>query len=171
MLENSHVNISVWPQVKSKIVQFVQNERGWFNSNDVRSFIKGTLNLDVDNSSIRNFMKEQLNLSFKRVSSRIVVQDQNWIDAYKIIFWIEFPHIMGAHQVIVNVDEVLLSNSTKTNYSWASKGKTKIVQNISFKGSQALIGAITSIGGWFIFRMNYHNNSYVFIDYIENLVE
>ena len=78
---------------------------------------------------------------------------------------------MSAHQVIVNVDEVFLSNSTKINYSWASKRKTKIVQNISFKGSQALIGAITSRGGWFIFRLHSHNNSDIFIDYIENLVE
>ena len=78
---------------------------------------------------------------------------------------------MSAHQVIVNVDEVLLSNSTKTNYSWASKGKTKIVQSISFKGSQALIRAITSRGRWFISRLHSHNNYDVFIYYIEQLVE
>ena len=115
-------------------------------------------------------MKEQLNLSFNLISSRIVIQDSNRIDAYKKIFWIEFPHVISAHQVIVNVDEVLLSNYTKTYYLWASKDKTKIMQNISFKWLQTLIGAITSRSGWLISRLCSHNNSYVFIDYIENLV-
>ena len=58
----------------------------------------------------------------------------------------------------------------KTNYSWGARGRTAIVKYISFKGSQGLIGSITSRGGWFVSRLHSNNNSDIFIDYVQHLI-
>ena len=82
----------------------------------------------------------------------------------------EFANLIKREHVLVNFDEVLLSNSTKTNYSWGTRGRTAIVKNISFKGSQGLIGSITSRGGWFFSRLHSNNNLDIFIDYVQHLI-
>ena len=91
---------------------------------------------------IINCMKEQLNFSFKKVSSRVIIEDQQRVYLFKIIFCFEFANLLK-NLVIMNIDEVLFNNSTKSNYSWGLKGSSTIVHNISFKGSQSLIGTIT----------------------------
>ena len=170
MFERRQVNLNWCPAAKSAIRQFVQNESGWFNSKSVWWFVQNTTGLHLSRVSIRKYMKDRLNLSFKRVSPRPVVQDQARINIYKLIFWVEFVNLIKREHVIVNIDEVLLSNSTKTNYSWGVRGRTAIVKNILFKGSQGLIGSITSRGGWFFSRLHSNNNSDIFIDYVQHLI-
>ena len=118
---------------------------------------------------IRKYVRDRLNLSFKRVSPRSVVQDQARISIYKLIFWVEVVNLIKREHMLINIDEVLQSNSTKTNYSWGARGRTSIVKNIMFKGSQGLIDSITS-RGWFFSRLHSNNNSDIFINYSQHLI-
>ena len=144
MFESRFAKINKCPVIKTRIQEFIENERGWFWSTDIQKFIQVTTGLDVSWRDIINCMKEQLNFSFKKVSSRVIIEDQQRVYLLKIIFCFEFANLLKRNLVIVNIDEVLFSNSTKTNCSWGLKGSSTIVHNISFKGSQSLIGAITS---------------------------
>ena len=58
-------------------------------------------------------MKEQLNFSFKKVSSGVIIEDQQRVYLFKIIFCFEFANLLKRNLMIENIDEVLLSNSTK----------------------------------------------------------
>ena len=69
--------------------------------------------LDVSRRDIINQMKNRFNLSFKKVSQRVIVEDQIKIEILKIIFCFELANILKSHLVIVNIDEVLLTNSIK----------------------------------------------------------
>ena len=128
MFERRLVNLNWCPAAKSAIRQFVQNESGWFNSKSVWWFVQNITDLHLSCMSIRKYMKDRLNLSFKRVSPRPVVQNQPRINIYKLIFWVEFANLIKTEHVLVNIDEVLLSNSTKKNYSWGARWSTEIVK-------------------------------------------
>ena len=117
---------------------------------------------------IRKYMRDRLNLSFMRVSPRSIMQDQARISIYKLIFWVKFVNLIKREHVLVNIGEVLQSNSTKTNYSRA-RGRTAIVKKILFKGSQRLINLITS-RGWFFSQLHSNNNSDIFINYSQHLI-
>ena len=46
--------------------------------------------------------------------------------------------------MIVNLDKILFSNTTRANYSWDQKGEAAKVNNIVFHGSISIIAAISS---------------------------
>ena len=164
MLKSRFAKIDKYPVIKSRIQEFIANERGWFWSTDIQKFVQATTGLDVPRRDIINCMKKQLNFSLKKVSSRVIIEDQQRVYLLKIIFCFEFANLLKRNLVIVNIDEVLFSNSTKTNNSWELKRSSTIVHSISFKGSQLLIGAITSKGGWFLSRLHSNNNSDHFVN-------
>ena len=87
------------------------------------------------------------------------------------MFWIEFASNIDAFNVFINIDEVIFSTSTKINYSWTIKGNQNLAYNSNFKGSSALIGAITSQGDWFFSPLNSKSNSNIFISFIEELLK
>ena len=124
---------------------------------------------EVSRREIINHMKDHLNLSLKKVSSRIIVENQQRIGLFKIIFYFEFANILKSHLVIVNIEEVLCVIPQK-KFSWGVRGSSTLVQNISFKGSQSLIDVITIRGGWFFSHLHSNNNSALFIDYFQHLI-
>ena len=88
------------------------------------------------------------------------------------IFAIEFSNIIDSTQTIVNVDEDLFSNATKSNYSWIHKGQHKFWNNICFKGSLSLIWSITNKGEFFFSSILVKtNNSKTFMEYISELIK
>ena len=138
MFESRFAKIDKCSVIKTRIQEFISNEQGWFWSTDIQKFVQVTTGLDMSRRDIINYMKEQLNFSFKKVLSRVIIEDQQRVYLFKIIYCFEFANLLKRNLVIVNIDEVLFSNSIKTNYSWGLKGSSTIVHNISFKGSQSL---------------------------------
>lgn len=125
--------------------------------------------MELSYTSIIHYLKEELHMTFRRVSSRPVLENQDYIELLKIVFCIEFSNIWQPDQVYVNIDEVTFSKSTRINYSWALKNTSNNSANISFKGSLNLIGAITSRGDWFFSTLNKINNSKTFTEYVTHL--
>ena len=126
------VNLLKWERVQKKVVEYIKSQSGVFNSRDVQKYIKTTTGVNVNQQSIIVFMKSILGMTYKRVSSRPVMKIPYSIILKKVLFWLEYAHMIKQEHVIVNIDETLFSKSTKINYSWSSKRRDNIVNNISF---------------------------------------
>ena len=116
-------------------------------------------------------MKRELNLSFKKFSSRPVFKDFHKIYALKCLFAIELSNIVNDSKVLVNIDEVAFSRSTKINYSWSNKGINWSSRNINFSGSLSLIWAITYLGDWWASWLTSTKNSTIFVEFLGNCLK
>ena len=117
------------------------------------------------------FIKTQLNLSYKKCSSRQILKEPLRLKALRKVYAIEFANIIDSSKLIVNIDEVVFSKSTKINYSWISKGYSKFWNNTSFTGSLSLILSITNQGDWYASNLTSLNNTDTFVDYIVELMK
>ena len=117
------------------------------------------------------FIKTQLNLSYKKCSSSPILKELLRLKALGKVYAIEFAYIIDSSKLIVNIDEVVFSKSTKINYSWISKGYSKFWNNTSFTRSLSLILSITNQGDWYTSNSTSLNNTYTFVDYIVELIK
>ena len=141
-----------------------------FIADDITKKIKEDLGIKVDERSIRELKKNKFDYSFKRVSSRSIQDDSYRLNLIKKLFAIEYLHKLKTGNLIVNVDEVLFSNKTKINYSWAKKGEAANIQNVLFGCSISMIVSITSRGEWFRSHLKSNNNSDQFIYFLKKLL-
>ena len=132
--------------------------------------IKEDLDKEIRNWYIREALKSNFGLSFKRISSRPSNQDSYKNKLIRKLFAIEYLHKLSEEYLVVNVDEVLFSNKTKTNYSWARKGEAANIHNLIFGYSISIITSITSSGQWFRSHLKSNNNSSQFILFMKKLV-
>ena len=116
-------------------------------------------------------MKEQLNLSFKRINSR---PSNIWLEKLKywrFLFWIKFSKQINNDTLLFNIDEWVISNKSKLNYSWSKRGENLEVQNKNFSNSISLIMAILNTGQWYwwvlVGTVN-SGNFQLFINYLHN---
>ena len=93
------------------------------------------------------------------------------LKALRKVYAIEFANIIDSSKLIVNIDEVVFSKSTKINYSWISKGYTKFWNNTSFTESLSLILSITNQRDWYASNLTSLNNTDTFVDYIVELMK
>ena len=157
--------------LKDKIKKFIDSTETTLTTKDIEHFLKEELNAKVKPRDILRFIKTELRLSYKRISSRPVLPEPARVRVLRKIFAIEFANIIDSTQTIVNIDEVLFSNATKSNYSWIHKGQHKFWNNICFKGSLSLICSITNKGEWFVSNLIKTNNSKTFMEYISELIK
>ena len=116
-------------------------------------------------------MKKTLNKSYKRWSSRPAKYDPLRITALKKLFCIELANMLEQDSILINVDQVNFSNSTKSNYSWLDRGISWSRNNIWLQGSISFIWVISSLGNWFVSNLTENNNSQTFIEYLQRLYD
>ena len=85
------------------------------------------------------------------------------------LFTMRLANLIDHKSVLINVDEITFSKSTKSCYSWLDRGISWSRANISFKGSISLIWAITSTGSWYVTNLTSHNNAQTFTEFIQKL--
>ena len=85
------------------------------------------------------------------------------------MFWVEFSKALISETLILNIDEWVISRTTKNNYSWSIKGQNKEINNSPFTGSLSIILAIFSNGLWFLLATDSAINSTIFSHFIKKL--
>ena len=95
-------------------------------------------------------MKNVLKKSYKRCSSRSTTYDPIRTANLNKLFAVELADTIEIDWVLLNIDEIHFSKSTKVNYSWLDKGINCTRNNITMKNSTLLIWAITSWGNWYV---------------------
>ena len=171
IFQQKQVDILSSYQTQLSLSKYIRDQRSTFNSMSIKKYIEASTGINMSRSSISKFMKQRLKMSFKRVSSRPMFKDPWLMKFMKLVFWIEYSNILNDDTILINIDEVLFSNNTKTNYSLEVRGAPNYVSNISFKGSLSVIGTITCQGDWFFSNLVKNNWSEVFIDYLKNWIE
>ena len=144
--ESTTVRVSESKIIKKAIVSYVNKSSNVFNYADIARYIEQTFNVTLQKRSIIIFLKNDMNMSYRKALSRPWKPNSCTSQIFKVLFCIEFANNIDLFHVLVNIDEVLFSRSTKTNYTWMEKGSQNIWYNSSFTGSLSLIGAITSLG-------------------------
>ena len=112
-----------------------------------------------------------MNKSFKKWSSRPSNYDRTRTMMLQRLLTMMLTSLIDHESVLINVDEVTFSRSTKPSYSRLERGVWWSRTNISFKGSISLIWAITSRGNWYATNLTSHNNSQIFTEFIQKLGE
>ena len=126
--------------------------------------------MDVSKHSIASFMSNSLVLSYNRVSSRPLISSIPQTQLKKIIFWLEFMNLVKLEHIVVNIEDILFSRSTKINYPLTKKGVWSNFNNSTLIRSLSLLASITNKRDWFISNLLTRNNSNNFITFIENLM-
>ena len=153
------------------IHDYILSTNWWYTVRDIHNFLVQTTGKSISKPSILKYLKKWLNKSYKRCSSRPSNYDPIRTLMLKRIFAIELTNLIDTDTLLVNIDEVNFSKSTKTNYSWLNRGANEFRSNISFKGSMSLIWAITSQGSWFVTNLIGTNNTSNFVEYIDKLTK
>ena len=109
--------------------------------------------------SLNKYFKTHLWLSYKGIRSRIIQKESVQMKLKRIMFWIKYANLTNEDIVIANVDETVINNHTKRNYSWSIKDQAANVENINLNGSLSLIASITSKGNWHYCSLISNNNS------------
>ena len=167
---STFATISKSKLIRNTINKFIQSYDKPFTSNQIIRYIKELTGADISRLELISYMKNFLKMSYKRVSSRPIQANSKRNMLLKSIFLLEFANIVNKQFIFVNIDEVIFSNTTKWNYSWSFRGKGCTKDNITFTGSLAVFGAITSKGDWFFSNLIRHNNSVEFIIFIKELM-
>ena len=115
------IKLLKWERAHIKVVEYIKSQSGVFNSNDVQKYIKTTTGVNVNQQSIIVFVKSILGMTYKRVSSWPVMKIPYSIIIKKVLFWLEYAHMIKQEHVIVKIDETLFS-----------KWRNNTVNNISF---------------------------------------
>ena len=148
---------------------YIVSTNWWYTIRDIHNYLEQITGKSICKLSITKFVKLWLNKSYKRWSSRPSNYDSIRIALLKRIFAIELSNIISSNQLLINIDEVHFSKSSKTNYSWLNKGGNDFRWNLSFKGSLSMICAITSSGNWFTTNLTEANSTSSFVEYIQKL--
>ena len=156
---------------KKFITDYVQNTDNPFCLKNIQHYLLTERDIEAKITDISSFINNKLHLSYKRCSSHSSQIDIARLKAQRKIYVMEFSNIVDNTKFLVNIDEVIFSKSTKINYSWIRKGRSKFWNNISFSGSLSLIWAITSNGDWFASNLITTHNSKTFVEYISQLMK
>ena len=155
--------------LQTLVQDYIASTNWWYTIRDIHNYLEQITGKSICKLSISKFVKLWLNKSYKRWSSRPSNYDPIRITILKRIFAIELSDIISSNQLLVNIDEVHFSKSSKTNYSWLNKESNDFRWNISFKGSLSIIWAITSSCNWFTTNLVGANNASNFVEYIKKL--
>ena len=93
---------------------------------------------------IRKILKVKLYFSFKRCSSRQSTLNRKILKLKRAMFAIKFLKMINRNSIIMNVDEWVFSQSTKSNYSWSKVGVLSNLSKEILKGSISIVSSITS---------------------------
>ena len=115
--ESTTVRASESKIIKKAIVSYVNKSSNVFNSADIARYIEQTFNVTLQKRSIIKFLKNDMNMSYWKASSRPWKSNFCTNQIFKVLFCIEFANNIDPFDVLVNIDEVLFSRSTKTNYT------------------------------------------------------
>ena len=151
------------------VQDYIANTEWCYTSSEMHTYLELQSGMNVWKRSIIIYLRKVLNKSYKRWSSRPTNYQTARIDILKRIFAIEFANVVDKNSLLINIDEVHFSRTTKSNYSWLDRGVSCYRRNISFVGSLSLIWAITSQGGWFATNLTQRNNSDTFVDFISKM--
>ena len=98
-----------YPEVQRWIKEFVDNVTEWFTSNDVFSYVKERLCINIPLHQIRRDLRDTHNLSFKKGRSRPIKLNQRKLILQKQLFWIRLAKEFDNIKVLVNLDECTIS--------------------------------------------------------------
>ena len=161
----------VWEEVVLDYIQlFVKQVEYPFIIKDIWTKINDDLGISIDKKYVHEALKHKLLFTYKRISSRPLLDDSYRHLLLRKLFALEYINLWQTDSLIINVDEVQFSNKTKSNYTWARRGKTAIAQNIIFSGSISLITAVTSSGEWFRSHLKTNNNSDWFTSFMKKIL-
>ena len=133
-----------------KIIKSYINEKKWvFTSKDIQFKLKTEDSINISSGKVRKLMKEKLNLSFKRINLRPLNIWLEKLKFWRLLFWIRFSKLINNDTLLINIDEWIISNKTRLNYSWSRRGESCEVQNNNFSGSISIIMAILSTRQWY----------------------
>ena len=139
------VDLQFWKRTQRVVLEFIKYNEYPYNWSILQKLVYRETGIQLSKQSVLWFLKNDLNLLFKRISSRLVKDNDKIVRLKRIIFCVEYSNMINSKIVVVNIDETLFSNFTKNNYSWATKGRSAWWQNILFTESISMIAAITSM--------------------------
>ena len=84
-------------------------------------------------------MKNVLKKSYKKCSPRPATYDPIRTANLNRLFVVELANTIEIDSVLINIDEIQFSKSTKVNYLWLDKSINCIRNNITLKNSISLI--------------------------------
>ena len=151
------------------ILKYSEQTENEFNAVDIQKYLINTLDIKLSLGYITSIMKKDLNYSFKRWLSRPNYADFDKIKATRWKFAVDFSKKLINNPLICNIDEWVISRSTKINYSWSIKGMNKEIKNSPFTGSMNIILSILSNGFWYLLITDKTINSNIFIHYVKKL--
>ena len=159
-------NNSLWIAISS----YAEQNRWSFTWKDVKEHLMKFNGIWVSIDLIRRILKNKLHFSFKRCSSRPLTLNWRLLKLKKILFLVRLCKMINRCSVLANVDESILSKSTKANYSWSRKGESTNWSTIIFSGSISIVSTILSNGVSVKRAWQGTINSEIFIEYIEHLL-
>ena len=137
--------------IDSKVVaewisKFILSQTGCGTSRDVQDHFQNCLSITIPLHKIKKNLKQKEHLSYKKVNSRPIAHDVEWVKLLKKLFWIKIAERPTGIKVLINIDESSITRDTSTKYSWLRTGMSCSIANIGFKRSIILISAITTKG-------------------------
>ena len=151
------------------IKKYYEEIESEFTSSDVQKHLFEHLNISCSLRLIRDIMKNDLNLSFKKCATRPNNVNLNRVKTLRSMYWIQFSELLQNNTLVINIDEWVISRSTKNNYSWSIKGENKEIINSPFIGSVSIILTILSNGWWYLLATDSTIDSAIFWHFIKKL--
>ena len=115
-------------KIREVIAKYAEETNQPFTCKDAKEYLMRTYEIWLDVNSIRRILKEQLHYSFKRWSPRPLLLNNEVLNVKKILFTVKLLKLINSSTVLANVDESVISNSTKVNYSWRQREYHKTFQ-------------------------------------------
>ena len=110
-----------------------------------------------------------LNSYFKKCATRPNNMNLNRIKTLRSMYWIQFSELLQNSTLAINIDEWVISRSTKNNYSWSIKGENKEIINSLFIGNISIILIILSNSWWYLLATDSKIDSAIFCKFIKKL--
>ena len=110
---------------KKSITDYFQNTDNPFCLKDIQHYLLTERDIEAKITDISSFKEKTSSFLQKVLFSPFT-------ERHCKIYALEFSNIVDNTKVLVNIDEVIFSKSTKINYSWIRKGRSKFWSNISF---------------------------------------
>ena len=156
-------NTNLWRAVSS----FAKQNKGPFTCKDVKEHLMTHYGVWIDTNIWRKILKEKLAFSYKWCSSRPLNHDYRLQELKKTLFVVKLLKIIRRSTLLVNIDEWIISYSTKSNYSWSKKGVPVNLSTTILKGSLSVVSAICSNGVSITGIRKGTMESSTFIEYID----
>ena len=120
-----------------------QNKRA-FTWRDIQDYLLTNNEVRIDINIIRQILKKRLIYSFKRCSSRPLKLNHRIQDLKKTLFSIKLLNTIRKSTLLANIDESVISNTAKINYSWNRIGSPSNFSTIIYSGSISIVTEILS---------------------------